>query len=231
MVGGPRYDAIKWFTDTSAPGRTNLPEALHDEGYDVFIANPRGTKYSRGHTHLSAEHEHEYYGRQKYWDWGAEDLALTDIPAMVDKIIETRKYDMNLCQKVQIVTHGQAGNYGLMLLNEHPETAEERIQSLITQSPCFCEDAAIYEWKEEYNPPPPPPPEPVEEEKAEGEEAKEGEEEAKEGENWSAEDKAGAAAKDEEHDIEPDENAEGEDDHGHRRRRLKSTLGAKELYY
>ena len=106
---------------------------------------------------------------------------------------------MNLCQKVQIVTHGKAGNYGLMLLNAHPETAEERIQSLITQSPCFCEDAKTYEWKDEYKPPPPPP-EPVEEEKAEGEEG----EEAKEGENWSAEDKA--AAKDE-HDIEPDENA------------------------
>ena len=154
LLGGPRYDAIKWFTDTNSPEEAPLPrylaESLHDEGYDVFIANPRGTKYSRGHKHISAEHDHEYYGRQKYWDWGVDDLALTDLPAIVDKIIETRKYDMHLCQKVQILTHGKAGNYGLILLNEYPRTSNERIQSLITQAPCYYEDKEIYIWKDEY---------------------------------------------------------------------------------
>lgn len=77
-----------------------LPETLHDEGYDVWIANPRGTKYSRGHHHLTAEHDHEYYGREKYWDYGVEDLALDDLPAIIDKILRVRQSEHNLCQKV-----------------------------------------------------------------------------------------------------------------------------------
>ena len=122
-----------------------LPETLHDEGYDVWIANPRGTKYSRGHHHLTAEHDHEYYGREKYWDYGVEDLALDDLPAIIDKILRVRQSEHNLCQKVQVVTHEKAGNYALLLLNEYPTTSHERIQSLVTQAPCFYEDRKIYD--------------------------------------------------------------------------------------
>ena len=43
------------------------------------------------------------------------------------------------------MTHEKSGNYALLLLNEYPTTSNERIQSLVTQAPCFYEDRKIYD--------------------------------------------------------------------------------------
>ncbi|XP_010252996.1 PREDICTED: triacylglycerol lipase 2-like [Nelumbo nucifera] len=57
----------------------NLPHQslafiLADGGFDVWIANSRGTKWSRGHTSLSSDDP-------AYWDWSWDQFVEYDLPA------------------------------------------------------------------------------------------------------------------------------------------------------
>ncbi|XAR55314.1 Triacylglycerol lipase, partial [Bertholletia excelsa] len=57
----------------------NLPNEslafiLADEGFDVWLANTRGTEHSQGHTSLNPNDP-------AYWDWSWDELAACDLPA------------------------------------------------------------------------------------------------------------------------------------------------------
>jgi len=46
-------------------------------GYDVWLGNNRGTKYSMGHTSLSTD-------SKEYWEFSYTELGKYDMPAMLD---------------------------------------------------------------------------------------------------------------------------------------------------
>jgi pimeloyl-ACP methyl ester carboxylesterase len=54
---------------------------LAREGYDVWLGNNRGCKFSVNHTTLSPEKD-----AAKFWDFDFEDMALKDVPAEIDYI-------------------------------------------------------------------------------------------------------------------------------------------------
>ena len=51
-------------------------------GYDVWLGNNRGNKYSKAHLTLNTD-SHEY------WDYYQEDMALNDLPTFIDHILDT----------------------------------------------------------------------------------------------------------------------------------------------
>ncbi|MED6197403.1 hypothetical protein PIB30_056198 [Stylosanthes scabra] len=57
----------------------NLPLILADNGFDVWIANTRGTTFSRNHTSLDPS-------QSAYWDWTWNELASCDLPAVFDYV-------------------------------------------------------------------------------------------------------------------------------------------------
>ena len=63
-----------------------------DAGYDVWMSNNRGTRYSLGHQTLDAVSDPEY------WDFGFDSEGRYDNPANINKILEVTKY-----QKVAFV--------------------------------------------------------------------------------------------------------------------------------
>ncbi|KAJ6723761.1 LIPASE [Salix koriyanagi] len=68
---GLLLDGVTWLM--------NLPEQslafiLADNGYDVWIANSRGTRFSRGHTSLKPI-------ESVYWDWTWDELVAYDLSA------------------------------------------------------------------------------------------------------------------------------------------------------
>lgn len=68
---GLLMDGITWLL---SPPDQSLALLLADNGFDVWIASTRGTKYSRGHTSLSTDDA-------AYWDWTWDELVAYDLPA------------------------------------------------------------------------------------------------------------------------------------------------------
>uniref|UniRef100_A0A7N0RIS4 Lipase n=1 Tax=Kalanchoe fedtschenkoi TaxID=63787 RepID=A0A7N0RIS4_KALFE len=73
---GLLMDAMTWVLN---PPDQSLAFILADNGYDVWLSNTRGTKYSRGHTSLSAFD-------LAYWDWSWDELVAYDLPAVVQHV-------------------------------------------------------------------------------------------------------------------------------------------------
>uniref|UniRef100_J3MUN9 AB hydrolase-1 domain-containing protein n=1 Tax=Oryza brachyantha TaxID=4533 RepID=J3MUN9_ORYBR len=57
----------------------SLPYILADRGFDVWIANNRGTRWSRRHVSLDPS-------SRSYWNWSWDDIVVNDMPAIVDYI-------------------------------------------------------------------------------------------------------------------------------------------------
>jgi len=60
-------------------GKSALPYALCDAGYDVWLGNNRGNKYSCKHRSLDPRSE-------AFWNWSLDELARYDVPAMIQKV-------------------------------------------------------------------------------------------------------------------------------------------------
>ncbi|KAK1306174.1 Triacylglycerol lipase 2 [Acorus calamus] len=86
---GVLMDGITWLLN--APDES-LAFILADNGYDVWIANTRGTKWSRGHVSLSTNDS-------AYWDWSWDELMAYDLPATLAYVHD------QTAQKIHYVGH------------------------------------------------------------------------------------------------------------------------------
>ncbi|CAL8131351.1 unnamed protein product [Orchesella dallaii] len=64
------------------PGNRNLAFTLADAGYEVWLANGRGTTPSKNHTHLDADKDFDY------WDFSMDHVSTLDLPLMIDLILQ-----------------------------------------------------------------------------------------------------------------------------------------------
>ncbi|XP_070031604.1 triacylglycerol lipase 2-like isoform X3 [Nicotiana tomentosiformis] len=96
---GLLMDGITWLLN---PPDQSLAFILADEGYDVWIANTRGTKYSQGHTSLSPQDP-------AYWEWSWDELVDFDLPATLKYVHD------QTAQKLHYVGH----SLGLYWLGIH----------------------------------------------------------------------------------------------------------------
>ncbi|XP_052178527.1 triacylglycerol lipase 2-like [Diospyros lotus] len=88
---GLMMDGITWLL--SAPDQS-LALILADNGFDVWLASSRGTKYSLGHTSLTPEDS-------AYWDWSWDELVAYDLPATFQYVHDQTG------QKLHYVGHSQ----------------------------------------------------------------------------------------------------------------------------
>uniref|UniRef100_A0A7N1A1T3 AB hydrolase-1 domain-containing protein n=1 Tax=Kalanchoe fedtschenkoi TaxID=63787 RepID=A0A7N1A1T3_KALFE len=80
-----------WFLNSE---EQSLGFLLADSGFDVWVGNVRGTRYSQRHVSLSVSDK-------EFWNWSWEELALNDLAAMIDYVhAETGS-------KVFVVGHSQ----------------------------------------------------------------------------------------------------------------------------
>lgn len=64
----------------------SLAYLLADNGYDVWLANSRGTEFSKGHKTLDSN-------STQYWNFSFHEMAKFDLPAIIDHILETTKHN------------------------------------------------------------------------------------------------------------------------------------------
>ena len=72
-------DSVAWINFDPQDSLTPTPLRLYDDGYDVWMANNRGTKYSQ---------QHEFYtiDDNDYWQFSFAEMGLYDVPANIEKI-------------------------------------------------------------------------------------------------------------------------------------------------
>lgn len=63
----------------------SLAFELANRGYDVWLANARGSTYSLNHTRLDYRHD------WRYWDFSFHEMGLYDLPAQIDYILQLRR--------------------------------------------------------------------------------------------------------------------------------------------
>ena len=75
----------------------NLAPALvlANSGYDVWLGNNRGNRFSRHHT------EYKTHSKE-YWDFDWEDMGTKDTPAIIDFVLKETGFD-----KINYIGHSE----------------------------------------------------------------------------------------------------------------------------
>ena len=84
---------------------TTLPHVLLHAGYDVWLANRRGNKYSCKHTTLSTH-------SPDFWAFSLDEPACRDLPALIDFVREVTEFD-----KVSVIGFSQGAAETLAALS------------------------------------------------------------------------------------------------------------------
>ncbi|KAF7831729.1 triacylglycerol lipase 2-like [Senna tora] len=84
-------DGITWLL---LPPSRSLAFLLADNGFDVWLANTRGTKYSHKHTSLAPNDS-------AYWDWSWDELVAYDLPSTFQYVHQQTR------QKLHYIGHSQ----------------------------------------------------------------------------------------------------------------------------
>ncbi|KAM0844804.1 hypothetical protein ACQ4PT_056818 [Festuca glaucescens] len=86
-----------WFINSA---EQSLGYILADNGFDVWIGNVRGTRWSKGHSTLTVHDK-------LFWDWSWQELAEYDLLAMLSYVYTVRQ------SKILYVGHSQGTIMGL----------------------------------------------------------------------------------------------------------------------
>ncbi|KAF8151739.1 Alpha/Beta hydrolase protein [Crassisporium funariophilum] len=86
-----------------------LPFVLVDHGYDVWLGNNRGNKYSRTHIKKKAKSE-------EFWDFSINDFARYDIPNSIDFVLNLTK-----ASKLSYIGFSQGSAQAFAALSMQPE--------------------------------------------------------------------------------------------------------------
>ncbi|XP_055590800.1 lipase 3-like [Uranotaenia lowii] len=87
----------------------SLAYYLSDSGYDVWLANVRGTRYSKDHTDRPLQ-------SREYWDFSWHEMGYYDIPSMIDYILNSTS-----SEKLQYIGHSQGTTSYFAMSCSRPE--------------------------------------------------------------------------------------------------------------
>jgi pimeloyl-ACP methyl ester carboxylesterase len=100
-----------------------LPFALADAGFDVWMANVRGNKYSCKHTSLSPHDD-------RYWNFSFDDVAQHDVPTNVRHVLSVTGFE-----SLTFIGFSQGTACGFAALSLLPEL-NRMVHLFIALAPC-----------------------------------------------------------------------------------------------
>ncbi|XP_017770541.1 PREDICTED: lipase 3-like [Nicrophorus vespilloides] len=92
-------------------GEKSLGFILADLGYDVWLGNARGSRWSRKHVRLSPD-----YNQSEYWSFSWNEIGKYDLPAKIDYIINNTGH-----KKIFYIGHSQGTTSFWVMGSERPE--------------------------------------------------------------------------------------------------------------
>ncbi|KAF2898135.1 hypothetical protein ILUMI_08040, partial [Ignelater luminosus] len=95
---------------TAGPGK-GFSYILADAGYDVWMPNVRGNRYSRKHIKLDPSDD-----AKKFWDFSWHEIAMNDVPVMVDYVRKQTGQD-----KIFYIGHSQGTTVSYVMMSEVKE--------------------------------------------------------------------------------------------------------------
>jgi lysosomal acid lipase/cholesteryl ester hydrolase len=111
-----------WVCLTSA--ERCLPFVLAEAGYDVWLGNNRGNKYSKKNIHYHS-------ASIKFWDFSMDEFAWGDVPESIGYILKTTK-----AQKLSYIGFSQGTAQALAALSIHPQL-NEKVDVFIALAPAM----------------------------------------------------------------------------------------------
>ncbi|KAJ0182198.1 hypothetical protein K1T71_001567 [Dendrolimus kikuchii] len=90
--------------------KSGLAYRLASEGYDVWLGNYRGTKYSREHVYLSPNSDNQY------WNFSWHEVGFFDLPAIIDFVLNKTEHS-----DLIYAGHSQGTTSFFVLCSERPE--------------------------------------------------------------------------------------------------------------
>lgn len=114
---GVLVDGMTWLLNSP---EQSLALILADNGFDVWISNVRGTRYSRRHVNLDPS-------QPEFWNWTWDDLIVHDLPAVIDFIYKKTG------QKTHYVGHSMGTLIALASFSEGRSI--DKVKSAVLLSP------------------------------------------------------------------------------------------------
>ncbi|XP_055839358.1 lipase 3-like [Episyrphus balteatus] len=102
--------------------KSGLAYILYNLGYDVWMGNVRGNRYSKNHTSLNSDY-------QEFWDFTFHEMGKYDLPAIIDYVLEKNGHE-----KLHYIGHSQGTAVFWVLCSEQPSFAE-KIESMHALAP------------------------------------------------------------------------------------------------
>lgn len=97
----------------------SLAYLLADLGYDVWMGNARGNRYSRNHTRWNPNGD--YQNRKQFWNFSWNEIGLIDVPAMIDYVLENNTDFTN----IHYIGYSQGTTAFFVMASERPEYNEK----------------------------------------------------------------------------------------------------------
>lgn len=93
----------------------SLAYLLADLGYDVWMGNARGNRYSRNHTTRKPDGNRRE--RQLFWQFSWHEIGIYDLPAMIDYVLTMN----NDFEKIHYIGHSQGTTAFFVMASQRPE--------------------------------------------------------------------------------------------------------------
>ncbi|CAH2096572.1 unnamed protein product [Euphydryas editha] len=107
-------------------GNGSLAITLANAGYDVWLGNCRGNRYSRRHVYLDPDND------PLFWEFSFHEHAVYDLPAIIDTIL-----DETGSKKLNAIGHSQGNTIFYILGSIRPEY-NEKVNLMIALAPvCY----------------------------------------------------------------------------------------------
>ena len=117
QVGFARTGLIYFYIE-----QNSLPYYLQEKGYDVWIGNNRGSKFSRKHVSKDSKNSNG-----DYWDYSMDEIAKYDVTSEIDYI-----KNRTGVKKLDFVGYSEGNTLFLMLYMDNPDFVENSINKFVS---------------------------------------------------------------------------------------------------